>query len=64
MNECVKVLALRDEYPEVYARHAEIEGLIADMIARRQQKKFRADQSVTQENPGCLLGWLFGGGGD
>jgi hypothetical protein len=63
MDECEKVVALREEFPEVYARHPELEGLIADMLARRQQKKFRADESVTNDSPGCLLGWLFGGGG-
>jgi hypothetical protein len=61
MDECEKVLALREEYPQVYARQEDLEGLIADMLARRQQKKFKADESVTQESPGCLLGWLFGG---
>jgi hypothetical protein len=54
------VLELRDEFPQVYARHENVEGLMADMLARRQQKKFRADESVTDEKPGCLLGWLFG----
>jgi hypothetical protein len=62
MDECEKVVTLRDEFPEVYERHPDLEGLIADMLARRQQKKFRADESVTKDSPGCLLGWLFGSG--
>jgi hypothetical protein len=58
--EAEKVLSLAGEHPEEYARHPEVEGLVADLLARGRQKEFMA-WGAPEEAPGCLLGWLFGG---
>ena len=57
-REAEDVLALTDQFPEVYARHPEIEGLVAELLAREQQERYMAF-NAPREAPGCLLGWLF-----
>jgi hypothetical protein len=59
-SQAEEVLSLSDEFPEVYERHTEVEGLIAAMLAREKQKEFMA-WNAPGEAPGCLLGWLFRG---
>jgi len=57
LGEAEQVLALRGDFPEVWERHADVEGLVADLLAhRRQQKVFGTPEQ--REAPGCLLGWL------
>ncbi len=53
-----ELLLLRKEFPEVYSRHGDIEGVIADMLAREKQRQYMAWYKQ-EESPGCLLGWLF-----
>jgi len=55
------VLELADSFREVFERHGEVEGLVADLLARRQQEKFLASQQSGQDSPGCLLGWIMKG---
>lgn len=57
-KDAEQVLMLRDQFPEVYERYGDIEGLIAEMLAREKQLAFRGTDEVG-EAPGCLLGWLF-----
>lgn len=54
-----ELLLLRHEFPEVYARHEDIEGIIADLLAREKQKEFMSWYKEEEEAPGCLVGWLF-----
>ncbi|MFO8007043.1 MAG: hypothetical protein R6V05_04825 [Candidatus Brocadiia bacterium] len=61
-REAGEVLSLADEFPDVYARHREVEGLVAAMLAREKQKDFMA-WNTPSEAPGCMFGWLFGGKG-
>ncbi len=60
--EAEKVLSLAGEHPEVCARYPEVEGLVADLLARGRQREFMA-WGAPAEAPGCLLGWLFGSRG-
>ncbi len=53
------VLSLADEFPEVYARHPHVEGLVAGLLARQQQEKYMAF-NAPREAPGCMFGWLLG----
>ncbi len=52
------VFALRDEFAEVFERHGDIEGLVADFLARQRQVEFTGVQE-RRDAPGCLLAWLF-----
>lgn len=54
------VLSLSDQFPDTYARHPEIEGLVAELLAREQQERYMAF-NAPREAPGCLLGWLVRG---
>lgn len=58
MDEAEKVLALQEQFPEVYAQYVDVEGLVADLLARKQQAKF-ISQPVSEQSPGCLLGWIL-----
>ena len=60
MREAEELLELGPEFPDVLERHGEIEGLVAELLARRQQEKFIATQQPEKESSGGLLGWLFG----
>jgi hypothetical protein len=62
LREAEELLKQREEYPEVFARHGHVEGLVAEMIARRRQAEvFGAGAAAgAREAPGCLLGWLGG----
>lgn len=57
-KEAEQVLTLRDQFPEVYDRHSDVEGLVADMLARERQLQVTGD-NVAPEPPGCLLSWLL-----
>jgi hypothetical protein len=52
------VLSLSAQFPEVYARHPEVEGLVAELLARQQQEKYMAF-NAPREAPGCMFGWLL-----
>ncbi len=57
-RDAEQVLALAHEFPEVYARYPDVEGMVADLLAREQQKQiFGTGQP--REAPGCALAWLF-----
>jgi len=56
-KEAEELLALRGEFPDVSARYEDVEGLVAEMLARRKQRDFMAS-SAPADTPGCLLGWL------
>jgi hypothetical protein len=56
-REAEDALSLRDEFPQVYARHPGIEGLVAELLAREQQERYMSF-NAPREAPGCLLGWL------
>jgi hypothetical protein len=58
LKDAQRVLEMGAEYPEVLGRYRDVEGLVADLLARGQQQKFLSGQS-SGEAPGCLLGWLF-----
>jgi hypothetical protein len=53
------VLSLSDQFPEVYARHPQLEGLVAELLAREQQERYMAF-NAPREAPGCMFGWLLG----
>jgi hypothetical protein len=57
LKDAQRVLEMGGEYPEVLGRYRDVEGLVADLLARGQQQKFLSGQS-SGEAPGCLLGWL------
>ena len=57
LGEAEQVLALRDDFPEVWERYADVEGLVAGMLARRRQQRVLGTPD-RREAPGCLLGWL------
>ena len=60
LHDTESVLELADEFPEVLKRHEDVQGLAAELLARRQQQKFVAQSGAPREAPGCLLGWLLG----
>jgi len=60
LRDAEHVLELAADYPDVMERYPEVEGLVAEVLARRQQKRFLATGTEAKESPGCLLGWLFG----
>ncbi len=57
-REAEQVFAVRDEFAEVFERHGDVEGLVADFLAREKQYQFMGGPEKP-ENRGCLLGWLF-----
>jgi len=57
-RDAENVLALTDEFPDVWARYGDVEGLVAEMLARQEQLKYMAP-APKSEAPGCLLGWLM-----
>ena len=59
LRDAEHVFELADEFPDVMARHEDVEGLVAALLARRQQEKFAAGASKSSEPPGCLLGLLL-----
>ncbi|KPK65646.1 MAG: hypothetical protein AMK73_02320 [Planctomycetes bacterium SM23_32] len=57
-REAEAVLALADQFAEIYGQYPEIEGMVADLLAReRQLQVFGTGRE--QEAPGCMLGWLL-----
>ncbi len=58
LKDAENVLELRDEFPDVFQRHEQVEGLVAELLARGQQERFRSQGTTQHEKPGCLLGWL------
>jgi hypothetical protein len=59
-REAEDVLSLAEQFPDVYARHPQIEGLVAELLARQQQEKYMAF-NAPREAPGCMFGWLLRG---
>jgi len=57
LKDAEKVLELKDEHPQAFQRHKEVEGLVAELLARRQQQMF-AQSMVCREQPGCIGSWL------
>ncbi len=58
LKDAENVLELREEFPDVFQRHEQVEGLVAELLARGQQERFRSQGGAQREKPGCLLGWL------
>jgi hypothetical protein len=58
LSDAEQVLALREDFPEVWERNADVEGLVADVLARQRQRKVLGTPEQ-REAPGCLLGWLL-----
>ena len=40
LKEAEEILSLAEQFPDVGERHPELEGLVAETLARRQQRKF------------------------
>jgi hypothetical protein len=49
---------MASQFRKEYERYPDLEGLVAEMLAREQQQKFMATD-IPGEAPGCLLGWLM-----
>jgi hypothetical protein len=60
IREAQELLEMKDVYPEALRRHRELEGLLGELLARREQERFRGSSKDEREAPGCMLGWLFG----
>jgi hypothetical protein len=60
-KEAEAVLALADEFADVYERYPEVEGMVADLLARERQMDVFGAGGQEEEAPGCLLGWLIKG---
>jgi len=61
LHDAESVMELAEQYPEVVRRHPDLEGLVAELLARREQRRFTsAGTGSQQERSGCLLGWLLG----
>jgi hypothetical protein len=58
-REAEDALSLAAEFPQVYERHPQLEGLVAELLARQQQEKYMAF-NAPREAPGCMFGWLLG----
>lgn len=58
LKDAERVLECAGDYPEVFARYQQVEGLVAEMLARRRQDQFLQQQGDVAKPPGCLLGWL------
>lgn len=57
-KEAEAVFAVAEGFPEVRERYPDVEGMVADMLAReRQEAIFGTGQPAGA--PGCALGWLF-----
>ncbi len=63
MKDAEAVLELAEAFPEVLEHHTDVEGLVAELLARRQQAKFGTGRAAPRQGPGCLLGWLTSGRG-
>lgn len=57
LADAEQVLALRADFPDVWERNADVEGLVADLLARQRQRKVLGTPEQ-RDAPGCLLGWL------
>jgi hypothetical protein len=58
-KEAEAVLALADDFPKIYGRYPEVEGMVAELLAREKQQEVFGMSAPTQA-PGCVLGWLVG----
>jgi hypothetical protein len=60
LDEAAELLELgQNHYPDILRGHPEIQGMLGDVLARRQQEKFMTGQQQESDARGCLLGWLF-----
>lgn len=57
LHDAEELVGMRDEFPEVYERYPDIEGLCCGVLARRQQMRVMGGPQE-KEAPGCLFGWL------
>ena len=62
LRDAESLMELSKAFPEVYQRNSDVEGLVAELLARRQQEKFLPPPPSRSQTPGCLLGWLVGRG--
>jgi hypothetical protein len=53
------VLELAQDFPEILEGNQDVQGLAAELLARREQQRFLAQSAAPREAPGCLLGWLL-----
>jgi hypothetical protein len=59
LKESEEMLALSRDFPDIMARYPDVEGMVADVLARDKQREvFGTGQEG--EAPGCALGWLLG----
>jgi hypothetical protein len=58
-KEAEAVLALADDFSEIYGRYPEVEGMVAELLAREKQQEVFG-MSTPAQAPGCALGWLAG----
>jgi len=59
LRDAESLIELSGAFPDVYERHKNVEGLVAELLARRQQEQSFPKQSAGADAPGCMLGWLF-----
>jgi len=57
LKDAEHVLELADEFAGIFKRYEVVEGLVAEILARRRQQEFLQPQQ--QQSPGCVLGWLL-----
>lgn len=62
LHDAESVLELGEEFPDVLERYGEVPGLVAGLLARRQQREVMGTPAAGRESAGCLLGWLKGRG--
>ena len=58
LKDAEHVLELADRFPDVFRRYESVEGLVAEILARRRQQDFLQRQAP-QDRRGCALGWLL-----
>ena len=57
-RDAEELLSMVDEFAEVYARFPELEGMLAEMLAKEKQLQFMPEAPAA-DAPGCLLGLLL-----
>jgi hypothetical protein len=57
-KEAEDVLALAPQFPQVYERYPDVEGMVAEMLARQRQEDIFGTGKPRQA-PGCMLAWLL-----
>ena len=57
-RDAEELLSMMDEFREIYERFPELEGMLAEMLAREKQLQFMP-KAPAADAPGCLLGLLL-----